>query len=331
MADMYGTPPSLLTSVMPSDSDDFSTFFTHLLDNSPSSSILTKPKTSPPPWLPVPAGTAGFGQLGSDSPHKNGKSVGSSDAVSDSFDFSDPYAYVPTDVKEASGNEFFPTGVDDSDENTSFKEHRISPEIDPGNFVCATEKNAEASQTKRVPARTSSKRSRAAEVHNMSEKNLIPNSNKTDKASMLDEAIEYLKQLQLQVQMLMMRNGLSLHPMCLPGGLQSMATALPQTGLNNFDESNGYQNSCCGIASSVNAECLVHPDFSLPKHCCISDQPLIMPSMTNMTNPDNSSGFKFHTGLLDPSTSSKDALSDGAPQLHLDTTNIEKSASSDVS
>ncbi|KAK1403103.1 hypothetical protein POM88_002708 [Heracleum sosnowskyi] len=29
--------------------------------------------------------------------------------------------------------------------------------------------------------------------------NLIPNSNKTDKASMLDEAIEYLKQLQLQV------------------------------------------------------------------------------------------------------------------------------------
>ncbi|KAF9606704.1 hypothetical protein IFM89_027748 [Coptis chinensis] len=57
-------------------------------------------------------------------------------------------------------------------------------------------------------------RSRAAEVHNLSEKrrrsrinekmkalqNLIPNSNKTDKVSMLDEAIEYLKQLQLQVQ-----------------------------------------------------------------------------------------------------------------------------------
>ncbi|KAL9999092.1 putative transcription factor bHLH family [Helianthus debilis subsp. tardiflorus] len=62
--------------------------------------------------------------------------------------------------------------------------------------------------------RNSSKRTRAAEVHNMSEKRrrsrinekmkalqkLIPNSNKTDKASMLDEAIEYLKQLQLQVQ-----------------------------------------------------------------------------------------------------------------------------------
>lgn len=68
----------------------------------------------------------------------------------------------------------------------------------------------------------SSKRSRAAEVHNLSEKrrrnrinekmkalqNLIPNSNKTDKASMLDEAIEYLKKLQLQVQMLSARSGI---------------------------------------------------------------------------------------------------------------------------
>ncbi|XP_019088982.1 PREDICTED: transcription factor SPATULA-like isoform X3 [Camelina sativa] len=81
------------------------------------------------------------------------------------------------------------------------------------------------------PSRSSSKRCRAAEVHNLSEKrrrsrinekmkalqSLIPNSNKTDKASMLDEAIEYLKQLQLQVQMLTVRNGINLHPLCLPG------------------------------------------------------------------------------------------------------------------
>lgn len=51
--------------------------------------------------------------------------------------------------------------------------------------------------------------------------NLIPNSNKTDKASMLDEAIEYLKQLQLQVQMLSMRNGLNLHDMYLSSMVHS--------------------------------------------------------------------------------------------------------------
>ncbi|XP_057445591.1 transcription factor SPATULA-like [Lotus japonicus] len=70
-------------------------------------------------------------------------------------------------------------------------------------------------RTKSVPSSwSSSKRTRAAEVLNLSEKrrrsrinekmkalqNLIPNSNKTDKAFMLDEAIDYLKQLQLQVQ-----------------------------------------------------------------------------------------------------------------------------------
>uniref|UniRef100_A0ACD6A9V4 Uncharacterized protein n=1 Tax=Avena sativa TaxID=4498 RepID=A0ACD6A9V4_AVESA len=79
-----------------------------------------------------------------------------------------------------------------------------------------------------------SKRTRAAEVHNLSEKrrrsrinekmkalqSLIPNSNKTDKASMLDEAIEYLKQLQLQVQMLSMRNGVYLNPSYLSGALE---------------------------------------------------------------------------------------------------------------
>ncbi|KAL2894571.1 Transcription factor PHYTOCHROME INTERACTING FACTOR-LIKE 13 [Bienertia sinuspersici] len=72
----------------------------------------------------------------------------------------------------------------------------------------------EETRGKSASGRSSSKRTRAAEVHNMSEKRrrqrinekmkalqkLIPNSNKTDKASMLDEAIEYLKQLQLQVQ-----------------------------------------------------------------------------------------------------------------------------------
>ncbi|XP_060205014.1 transcription factor UNE10 isoform X4 [Lycium barbarum] len=62
----------------------------------------------------------------------------------------------------------------------------------------------------------SSRRSRAAAVHNQSERRrrdrinqkmkalqrLVPNASKTDKASMLDEVINYLKQLQAQVQLM---------------------------------------------------------------------------------------------------------------------------------
>ncbi|KAM0025676.1 putative transcription factor bHLH family [Helianthus debilis subsp. tardiflorus] len=81
-----------------------------------------------------------------------------------------------------------------------------------------------------------SKRSRAAEVHNLSERRrrdrinekmralqeLIPNCNKVDKASMLDEAIEYLKTLQLQVQIMSMGAGLCMPPMMFPTGMQHM-------------------------------------------------------------------------------------------------------------
>ncbi|CAL9095068.1 unnamed protein product [Musa textilis] len=80
------------------------------------------------------------------------------------------------------------------------------------------------------------KRSRAAEVHNLSERRrrdrinekmralqeLIPNCSKVDKASMLDEAIEYLKTLQLQVQMMSMGSGLCMSPAMLPGGMQHL-------------------------------------------------------------------------------------------------------------
>ncbi|PNY14934.1 transcription factor PIF1-like protein, partial [Trifolium pratense] len=68
---------------------------------------------------------------------------------------------------------------------------------------------------KQVRGSTSStKRSRAAEVHNLSER--------FDKASMLDEAIEYLKSLQLQVQMMSM--GCGMVPMMFPGIQQFMPT-----------------------------------------------------------------------------------------------------------
>ncbi|KFK28388.1 hypothetical protein AALP_AA8G508500 [Arabis alpina] len=91
--------------------------------------------------------------------------------------------------------------------------------------------------------RNSLKRNIDAQFHNLSEKRrrskinekmkalqkLIPNSNKTDKASMLDEAIEYLKQLQLQVQTLAVMNGLGLNPMRLPPVLLPTQTRINET------------------------------------------------------------------------------------------------------
>ncbi|CAA7055862.1 unnamed protein product [Microthlaspi erraticum] len=77
----------------------------------------------------------------------------------------------------------------------------------------------------------SMRRSRAAEVHNLSERRrrdrinermkalqeLIPHCSKTDKASILDEAIDYLKSLQLQLQVMWMGSGMAAAPMMFPG------------------------------------------------------------------------------------------------------------------
>ncbi|KAG6481726.1 hypothetical protein ZIOFF_058345 [Zingiber officinale] len=79
----------------------------------------------------------------------------------------------------------------------------------------------------------STRKSRAAAVHNQSERKrrdkinqkmktlqkLVPNASKTDKASMLDEVIEYLKQLQAQIQMMSKFN------MMMP---MAQAAAMPQ-------------------------------------------------------------------------------------------------------
>ncbi|GER29945.1 transcription factor SPATULA [Striga asiatica] len=116
------------------------------------------------------------------------------------------------------------------------------------------ESEASVFRTNSNPAR-SSKRSRAAEVHNLSEKRRRSRINEklkalqslTDKASMLDDAIEYLKQLQLQVQMLTMRNGMSIHPGYTLGSLPSTLTG-PQeedhlVNGNSFPDSNKESSS----------------------------------------------------------------------------------------
>ncbi|CAM0876619.1 unnamed protein product [Alopecurus aequalis] len=89
-------------------------------------------------------------------------------------------------------------------------------------------------ETKSSRRHGSKRRSRAAEVHNQSERRrrdrinekmrslqeLVPHCNKADKASILDEAIEYLKSLQMQLQIMWMTTGMA--PMMFPGAHQFM-------------------------------------------------------------------------------------------------------------
>jgi hypothetical protein len=62
---------------------------------------------------------------------------------------------------------------------------------------------------------------------------LVPNSNKTDKASMLDEIIDYVKFLQLQVKVL------SMSRLGGAGALPSLVNDLPAEAGNNFSASAG--------------------------------------------------------------------------------------------
>ncbi|XP_059623901.1 transcription factor SPATULA-like isoform X2 [Cornus florida] len=197
-------------------------------------------------------------------------------------------------------------------------------DTDPDEYDCESEEGFEGLaaevQAKPSSTRNPSKRSRAAEVHNLSEKrrrsrinekmkalqNLIPNSNKTDKASMLDEAIDYLKQLQLQVQMLTMRNGLSLSPMCLPGVLQP--TQLSQTRMG-FYEGNGSQNMNLTGALAMNQETPTNTAFSLPNQCSNPNQPSVA-NLSNIINSDTLFGLQSsipsHFRPFQPHTSSEE-------------------------
>ncbi|KAL4361395.1 hypothetical protein GQ457_04G032620 [Hibiscus cannabinus] len=128
-----------------------------------------------------------------------------------------------------------------SPENTSYTIpcSRATTGADDHDSVChsrpqreETEEEEEELEKKETgKSSVSNKRSRAAAIHNQSERKrrdkinqrmktlqkLVPNSSKTDKASMLDEVIDYLKQLQAQVHMM---NRMNIPPMMLPMAMQ---------------------------------------------------------------------------------------------------------------
>ncbi|OAY49359.1 transcription factor UNE10 isoform X2 [Manihot esculenta] len=116
----------------------------------------------------------------------------------------------------------------------------------------------------------STKRSRAAAIHNQSERKrrekinqrmktlqkLVPNSSKTDKASMLDEVIEYLKQLQSQVQM-MSRMPLML-PMAMQQQLQMSMLSPMNMGMGVMDMNSIACLNLAGISP------VLHPSAFMP-------------------------------------------------------------------
>ncbi|XP_034897284.1 transcription factor PIF5 isoform X2 [Populus alba] len=328
MADLYGPARSPAT-----EPEEISTFLQQFLGNnsSSSSSKFIHHALS----TPVETGSAAMELLDC---HLFGRSETEcgAGAGNSGVNLSDPGGYY---VKE---------GVDNAVSSGISRRRGVSVEDDLGDFSCDSE-GAEAAevQANAVRPRSSSKRTRAAEVHNLSEKrrrsrinekmkalqNLIPNSNKTDKASMLDEAIEYLKQLQLQVQMLTMRNGLSLQPMCLPGALQPMQP--PLSGMS-FDEGNGLltTNTLTGIFSA-NEESSVQTALNLPSQCTVSNQPIAIPSGTNITSSETNVGFEslIHANHapLNPCASSKEICREGTPQAQIEMNQTVKTSPSGVS
>ncbi|XP_057504185.1 transcription factor ALC-like isoform X1 [Actinidia eriantha] len=263
MADRYGI--NSRSSSLESE-EDMSSLLRNLLHNSftslPSSSSTSfndqykQSLSSPPPPLEI------FSQSG--------------------FRFREGTSNSGSSVMVQSSTDFKFSDLEESTRNTS----------DDFGFDC--KKGTEVSEVPVNPAPPcSSKRNRPADFHNLSEKRrrnrinekikalqkLIPNSNKTDKASMLDEAIEYLKQLQLQVQMLSMRNGLSLNDLLLLGSLHPTQTELLNT--------KGGEDTFSG-----NQEIWMRTSFDLPNQCTPSNQQNLTSPAKNITSSETSFGLE---------------------------------------
>ncbi|XP_039782310.1 transcription factor PHYTOCHROME INTERACTING FACTOR-LIKE 13-like isoform X1 [Panicum virgatum] len=137
----------------------------------------------------------------------------------------------------------------------------------------------ETEETKSLRRCGTKRRTRAAEVHNLSERRrrdrinekmralqeLIPHCNKTDKASILDETIEYLKSLQMQVQIIGMTSGMA--PMMFPGAHQFMSPMAL-----------GMNSACITAAQGLSQmPRLPYMNLPLPNHIPLNSSPAMNP------------------------------------------------------
>ncbi|KAM0882092.1 hypothetical protein ACQ4PT_032551 [Festuca glaucescens] len=118
---------------------------------------------------------------------------------------------------------------------------------------------------------------------------LLVGDEQTDKASMLDDAIEYLKHLQLQVQMLSMRNGLYRPPVNLPGRapeplptLQMCTAAMNQ---NNAEASNPAADML-PMTQTFGAISGTPHSFGPLNQDRRHQEPLVLPSIPCTTTPE---------------------------------------------
>ncbi|KAL2336866.1 hypothetical protein Fmac_011312 [Flemingia macrophylla] len=162
---------------------------------------------------------------------------GRDQSVSGSATFGRDSKHVTLDTCDREfGVAFTSTSMNSLDNTSSAKHCTKTTTVDDHDSVSHSKPvgedgDEEKKNTANGKSSVSTKRSRAAAIHNQSERKrrdkinqrmktlqkLVPNSSKTDKASMLDEVIEYLKQLQAQVQMM---NRINMSSMMLPLTMQ---------------------------------------------------------------------------------------------------------------
>ncbi|KAF3625570.1 Transcription factor ALC [Capsicum annuum] len=129
------------------------------------------------------------------------------------------------------------------------------------------------------------KRSRRAAIHNQSERRrrdringkmkalqkLVPNASKTDKASMLEEVIRYLKQLQAQVQLITSARNMEQQMMMMSLGMQPHIQ-MPLLARMGMDSTAGMLNNMTANLPrapyhSLTAAPLFYPTSSIPTLC----------------------------------------------------------------